>query len=217
MAGGEYLMSTSTRARPVRFAAVCTAAIGAAAYGLARVARQRQEVRWRQTGEPLPRQLEDRKQAEEVVSEKVPSRRLQAALQRVRPLDATTDLDAAVKQTLTVLRALARDSAFEDDLDNRGIPLAAVGQAIKYALPGFQPSSFDFANLKGFLDHCIRQQTSFCLVESARDRHPALAMASRIPPGTKVIELTMVGSSSAQTPRRRTRGRPNFRSARRDA
>jgi hypothetical protein len=75
------------------------------------------------------------------------------------------DLEVAVSKTREILRCYNNDLLTQIDLFQNGIQLSVVQEAIKYFIPGFQPTNLGFGKFIEYMQF-VCKETDFCVVRS---------------------------------------------------
>ena len=118
---------------------------------------------------------------------KITDPRLRAAVDDLAPLRPDAAPMAATKRAYEVIARLASQPSLAQELSDRGLTLALVGQALAQQLPAGAPN-YGFRTLKVLLQQAL-VATEFALAENPDDQppHPRVVHRSTVPPGLEVL------------------------------
>lgn len=115
--------------------------------------------------------------------------------QRILPLKTLTP-DGIVAKTREILEWYAHDTTSKANLMQNGIYLSVVQEAIKYAVPGFQPIRFGFSKFIEYMQY-VSKGTEFCIARPLNSQ-PVLALRDAVQKGTEI--LPDIDSREVHTP-----------------
>lgn len=104
--------------------------------------------------------------------------------QRIKPLKTLTP-DGIVAKTREILEWYARDPTSQTDLTRSGIYLSVIQEAIKYAVPGFQPIRLGFAKFIEYMQY-VCKGTDFCIARPLNSQ-AVLALRSAVQKGVEIL------------------------------
>jgi len=103
---------------------------------------------------------------------------------RIKPA-ATADRETVLAKARQVLTWYADDTVCRNDLKREGIHLSVIREAIRYAVPEFQPVRLGFPKFIEFLQFCCAG-TRLCVVRTS-DTQPILALRDSVPSGADIL------------------------------
>lgn len=97
----------------------------------------------------------------------------------------SSSLESAVAKTKEILNWYAKDPISSSDLSRNGIYLSVVQEAVKYAIPDFQPTRFGFTKFVNYMQFVCRG-SNFCIARSSSSQ-VVLALRNSIWSGIEVL------------------------------
>jgi len=104
--------------------------------------------------------------------------------QRIKQLKQPT-VEGIVAKTREILEWYAHDPTSQADLVRNGIYLSVIQEAVKYAIPGFQPIRLGFAKFIEYMQF-VCKGTEFCIARPPNSQ-AVLALRSAVQKGSEIL------------------------------